>query len=314
MTIPAALDLLLELPSQASSSSGSKTFSLPRLVGHLAYHAMMLEVHLTPKPGLVDTVNNGAHRDMDLNTFIVSAEAIAPYLQSFVSAGWESAGNPAAQLLTSLRPIGIEAEQAMFNATKGVNTHKGMIFILGLICGSVGWLKANQLKIDALHIGETIRQACQFLVIDELKAKRDCEPETAGERIYRQYGLTGARGEAASGLAMVTQHALPAYQTCLAQGASTEQALWHTLLVLMANNNDSNLVSRGGLEGLRFVQEQAQQLLVKGGFLYQDIEQALTSLDHVLIEKHLSPGGSADLLAATWLIHELVQLFNVRHR
>lgn len=82
MTIPAALDLLLELPSQASSSSGSRTFSLPRLVGHLAYHAMMLEVHLTPKPGLVDTANNGAHRDMDLNTFIASAEAIAPYLHS----------------------------------------------------------------------------------------------------------------------------------------------------------------------------------------------------------------------------------------
>ncbi|EGQ9439609.1 triphosphoribosyl-dephospho-CoA synthase CitG [Vibrio cholerae] len=313
MTIPAALDLLLELPSQASSSSGSKTFSLPRLVGHLAYHAMMLEVHLTPKPGLVDTANNGAHRDMDLNTFIASAEAIAPYLHSFVSAGWVSAGHPAAQLLSALRPIGIEAEQAMFAATKGVNTHKGMIFILGLICGSVGWLKANQLKIDAQHIGETIRQACQFLVIDELKAKRDCEPETAGERIYRQYGLTGARGEAASGLAMVMQHALPAYQACLTKGASTEQALWHTLLVLMANNNDSNLVSRGGLAGLHFVQEQAQQLLAKGGFLYQEIEQALTALDSALIEKHLSPGGSADLLAATWLIYELVQLFKVRH-
>ncbi|CSB56614.1 CitG protein [Vibrio cholerae] len=89
--------------------------------------------------------------------------------------------------------------------------------------------------------------------------------------------------------------------------------MWHTLLVLMANNNDSNLVSRGGLAGLHFVQEQAQQLLAKGGFLYQEIEQALTALDSVLIEKHLSPGGSADLLAATWLIYELVQLFKVRH-
>ncbi|WP_154115022.1 triphosphoribosyl-dephospho-CoA synthase CitG [Vibrio cincinnatiensis] len=309
MTIPAALDLLFELPSQAPCAGSAKTFSLPRLVGHLAYHAMMLEVHLTPKPGLVDTVNNGAHRDMDLNTFILSAEAIAPYLQSFVSVGWECAGNPAAQLLTALRPIGIEAEQAMFAATQGVNTHKGMIFILGLICGSVGWLKANQLKIDAQHIGETIRQACQFLVIDELKVKR--EPETAGERIYRQYGLTGARGEAASGLAMVMRHALPAYQACLIQGASTEQALWHALLVLMANNNDSNLAARGGLEGLRFVQDQAQQLLAKGGFLYQEIEQALSVLDNALIEKDLSPGGSADLLAATWLVNELVQLFKM---
>ncbi len=98
---------------------------------------------------------------MDLNTFIASAEAITPYLH-YLSVPVGIVRNPAAQLFCALRPIGIEAEQAMFAATQGVNTHKGMIFILGLICGSVGWLKANQLKIDALHIGETIRQACQF--------------------------------------------------------------------------------------------------------------------------------------------------------
>lgn len=309
MTIPAALNLLMELPGQTSFAGRTKAFSLPRLVGHLAYHAMMLEVHLTPKPGLVDTVNNGAHHDMDINTFIMSAEAIAPYLQSFVSIGWENAANPADQLLSALRPVGIKAEQAMFEVTQGVNTHKGMIFILGLICGSVGWLRGNQRKIDAQRIGETIFQACQFLVIDELKVKRECKLETAGERIYRQYGLTGARGEAASGLSMVMRYSLPAYQDCLIKGASTEQALWHTLLVLMANNNDSNLAARGGLSGLGFVQEQAQQLLAKGGFLYQEIEQALTALDEALIEKHLSPGGSADLLAATWLINELSLLF-----
>jgi triphosphoribosyl-dephospho-CoA synthase len=309
MVTNAVFKLLVDFPELSPYSEREEaTFSFPHLVGHLAYHAMMLEVHLTPKPGLVDTANNGAHSDMDLNTFIQSADAIAPYMQQFVVAGWECSGLPANRLLTVLRPIGVRAEQAMLKVTRGINTHKGMIFILGLVCGALGWLKANHLNVDANHIRETIRQACQFLVVDELKNQPVSTFHTAGERMYQLYGLTGARGEAASGLSSVMQHSLPAYQTCLSAGASTEQALWQALLVLMANNDDSNLVSRGGIDGLNFVKNEAKQLLELGGYLYPEIEPALTALDKELIELHLSPGGSADLLAATWFIHEVVQL------
>jgi triphosphoribosyl-dephospho-CoA synthase len=310
-----AINLLInptQAPEIGASSSDTMHFSLDRLIGNLAYHAMMLEVHLTPKPGLVDTLNNGSHHDMNLGLFVQSAEAITPFMTRCVTAGWEHSSQPASQLLTVLRPIGIEAEQAMFTATHHVNTHKGMIFSLGLVCGAVGWLKANQIDVDALHISKTIARSCHHLVFDELKACRDKPAQTQGEQLFKQYGATGARGEAASGLATVIKLALPAYQLAIKDGLSTEQALWHTLLVLMAHNNDTNLLARGGKEGLRLVQDHAHELLAQGGGYHPNAEVRLINFDQILIAKHLSPGGSADLLAITWFIAELEQLFSHR--
>lgn len=297
-----------------------------KLIGNLGYHAMMLEVHLTPKPGLVDVHSTGAHSDMDLNTFVASANAIHPFLPKFVYAGWQHSSQPAHSLLSVLRPVGIAAEAAMFAATNGINTHKGMIFSLGLVCGAVGWLRGKHIAFDAMHISQTIKQCCEHLVLDELRNlpssdlqsnsqsnSQSCPQSNSpsyGEMIYLKYGLTGARGEAASGLATVTELALPAYQQAIGQKHSTEQALWQTLLVLMASNPDTNLVSRGGLEGLHYVQQEAQSLLDNGGCQNPDIEQALVALDQRLIERNLSPGGSADLLAITWLIAQLNELDN----
>ncbi|WP_088132901.1 triphosphoribosyl-dephospho-CoA synthase CitG [Vibrio gazogenes] len=276
-----------------------------QFVGRLAYHAMMLEVHLTPKPGLVDTVNQGAHHDMDLALFIRSAEVLAPYMASFVRTGWLHHRQPLSSLLAELRLIGIDAEVAMFQATSGVNTHKGMIFSMGLICGVVGWLQANQQHVNACAISEAVSQCCQHLVWDELREIKHRAPMTQGEKLYQQYGVAGARGEAASGFETVMIHALPAYQSAIAQAFSTEQALWQTLLVLIAHNQDTNLLSRGGMSGLLYVQQYASSLLASGGIAHPDIEMALNQFDRRLIERHLSPGGSADLLAVTWLIAEL---------
>ncbi|WP_038178432.1 triphosphoribosyl-dephospho-CoA synthase CitG [Vibrio rhizosphaerae] len=284
-------------------------FPLDQFVGHLAYHAMMLEVHLTPKPGLVDTANQGAHHDMDLALFVRSAEVLAPYMVSFVRAGWLYHHQPLSSLLAQLRPIGIDAEVAMFQATSGINTHKGMIFSMGLICGVVGWLKANQQAVSAQAISAAVSQCCQHLVFDELRQIKRRVPMTQGEKLYQQYGVTGARGEAASGFETIINHALPVYQSTIAQGVSTEQALWQTLLVLIAHNQDTNLLSRGGMAGLVYVQQYASNLLASGGIARPDIEMALNQFDRCLIERHLSPGGSADLLAVTWLIAELEQVF-----
>ncbi|SJN56430.1 2-(5''-triphosphoribosyl)-3'-dephosphocoenzyme-A synthase [Vibrio ruber DSM 16370] len=285
-------------------------FPFDQFVGHLAYHAMMLEVHLTPKPGLVDTVNQGAHQDMDLALFVRSAEALAPYMTSFVRMGWQQHHQPLSSLLNELRPIGIDAETTMFQATSGVNTHKGMIFSMGLIGGVVGWLKANQQQINARAISAAVSQCCQQPVWDELREMKHRTPVTQGEKLYQQYGVTGARGEAASGFETIMVHALPAYQSAIAQGVSTEQALWQTLLVLIANNQDTNLLARGGMAGLLYAQQYASSLLASGGIAHPDIEMALNQFDRCLIERHLSPGGSADLLAVTWLIAELESIFS----
>lgn len=306
----AALNLLVDTHrycSDVNQADRTVRVDLFKLVADLAYHAMLVEVHLTPKPGLVDLLNNGAHDDMDVRLFERSAEAIRPYIMEFLQAGFAHRTQTADDLLTPLRPIGIAAEQAMFKATGGVNTHKGMIFSLGLICGAVGWLKGKGLAVDSLHISHTIKRCCALLVIKELKQPTH-RPTTHGEKLFHEYGLTGARGEAASGLATITEHSLPALQAALEQGHSTEQALWQTLLVLMAYNPDTNVVSRGGMHGLRFVQNAAHDLLERGGCEWDGLENALIELDKRFTERRLSPGGSADLLAMTWLLAQLNDL------
>lgn len=286
------------------SNHGAPQLNICELAGNLAYHAMMLEVHLTPKPGLVDCQSTGSHKDMSLDTFIASSEALRPFMKQFVNTGSRMSHLPAKAILPSLRKVGIQAEKAMFDVTAGVNTHKGMIFTLGLICGAVGWLYAKGLSFDSLRVRSVIKACCETLVLDDL-ANTNKRPVTAGEKIYHQHGLTGIRGEAANGYPTIYDHALPEYQKAIRAGDSEEQAMTNTLLVLMANNSDSNLVNRGGVPGLKFVKNYAYNLLEQNVSSVQHREALLWEFDAVLVEKNLSPGGSADLLAATWLLAQL---------
>ncbi|MDY4315792.1 triphosphoribosyl-dephospho-CoA synthase CitG [Pectobacterium actinidiae] len=259
-------------------------------------HALMMEVMLTPKPGLVDRANNGSHRDMDVVLFQTSIQAISPWFRHFTEAGYQHASVPLALLLPQVRPIGIACEQAMLSATKGVNTHKGGIFAFGLLCTAAGWLAGRGERVTQLSLCDSVATMCHDMVRNELETCSGAA--TAGEHLYQRHGLTGARGEAASGFNTVCQYALPALQQAIAAGADDETALLQTLLVLMAHNPDTNVVSRGGMDGLAFVQDYARRLLI--GPLDR---QALKEMDDALIARNLSPGGSADLLALTWLLH-----------
>ncbi|MEQ9924436.1 triphosphoribosyl-dephospho-CoA synthase CitG [Pectobacterium brasiliense] len=260
-------------------------------------HALTMEVMLTPKPGLVDRANNGSHRDMDVALFQTSIQAISPWFRHFTDAGYQHANTPLAQLLSQVRPIGIACEQAMLSATKGVNTHKGGIFAFGLLCTAAGWLAGRGERVTQRSLCDSVAAMCRDLVRNELEACSGAA--TAGEHLYQRHGLTGARGEAASGFSTVCQHALPTLQQAIAAGADDETALLRTLLVLMAHNPDTNIVSRGGMDGLAFVQDYARRLLM--GPLDR---QALREMDDALIARNLSPGGSADLLALTWLLYQ----------
>ncbi|WP_409159513.1 triphosphoribosyl-dephospho-CoA synthase CitG [Pectobacterium sp. B2J-2] len=268
---------------------------LPDIARRVA-QALTMEVMLTPKPGLVDRANNGSHRDMDVALFQTSIQAISPWFRRFTEAGYQHAGIPLAQLLSEVRPIGIACEQTMLSATKGVNTHKGGIFAFGLLCTAAGWLTGRGERVTQRSLCESVAAMCHDLVRTELAACSGAS--TAGEHLYLRHGLTGARGEAASGFNTVCQYALPALQQAIAAGADDDTALLRTLLVLMAHNPDTNVVSRGGMEGLAFVQDYAQRLLA--GPLDR---QALIAMDNALIARNLSPGGSADLLALTWLLY-----------
>lgn len=259
----------------------------------LAAQALHLELSLTPKPGLVDRVNNGSHHDMDHALFLSSIAAITPWFTIFSQTGAKNAHKPAAAQLSLLRPAGLACEQAMFTATNGVNTHKGGIFSLGLLCFAAGRLQAQQQVLTADTLCQEVSAICQGLVDRELVSRP--RAATAGEKQFRDYGLTGARGEAELGFITVRRAVLPYWHQ--EQG---ERRFQHALLRLMACNRDSNLVSRGGIEGMHYVQQYALTLLAT----HWD-NDALYQMDKALIARHLSPGGSADLLAVSCVLAQL---------
>lgn len=275
-------------------------------VGRLAARALWCELELTPKPGLVDRANSGAHRDMDYATFEASIRAIAPWFALFFQRGVEGCGAGAPDFLRRLRRDGRGCERDMFTATGGVNTHKGAVFAFALLCAAAGRLHARGESNDATTVCSEVAFLCGDLVGAELGAAR--EARTAGERMFRAHGLTGARGEAQGGFATARVHGVRPYLRARAGGADDAQALHESLLHLMANNRDTNLVSRGGPEGLRFVQHEARRLLGGTGIRAAERMAALAALDATLIERNLSPGGSADLLAVSWFLANLGEL------
>ncbi|ELY5218358.1 triphosphoribosyl-dephospho-CoA synthase CitG [Yersinia enterocolitica] len=271
--------------------------------GALAYRAMLAEVNLTPKPGLVDCVNCGAHQDMTLQDFYHSADAIAPWLPRFIEQGIRYSYLQGQAALNSLRPLGLACENSMFQATNGVNTHKGSVFSLGLICCALGRLKVRAQLISAEAVCQEAASLCRGLTERELRQSNP--QQTAGQRLFYQYGLTGARGEAESGFATVLTHALPAYRRLLADGAQPDHALLHTLLILMSVNRDTNVVSRGGMAGLQWLQQQATELLASLSAAGMNDPLSLWRVrmfDAQCIARNLSPGGSADLLILTWFL------------
>lgn len=263
--------------------------------------ALLTEVHLTPKPGLVDIRNSGAHQDMNLATFEKSIATIAPWMEKFYLMGFNTAGLEAESVMVMLRPIGIACEAEMLLATGSVNTHRGAIFAFGLLSAAVGRLKALGLPVEQNRLCDQVARFCRKLVANEL-AHNAAKNPSKGELQFLRYGLTGARGEAESGFKTVRTLALPVFKRVLADRNDMQLALLQTLLHLLAWNDDTNLVARGGLEGLYYVQSQAQKLLWEGGVLAPGGMTALQRLDDDLIARHLSPGGSADLLAITYFL------------
>jgi triphosphoribosyl-dephospho-CoA synthase len=147
---------------------------------------------------------------------------------------------------------------------------------------------------------------CVGLVDRELNGRQ--EAHTAGERVFQRYGLSGARGEAASGFERVRAAALPVYDRLRTDGIGEEIALLQVLLHLLAVNADTNLVSRGGLAGLNYVRAYARKLLREGGALTPDGAMKMAAFDDALIARHLSPGGTADLLGLTWFLAQFPTL------
>ena len=274
-----------------------------------AQRALLYEVAVTPKPGLVDRANAGAHTDMDVFTFIDSACALREYFAQCVSIGLAYRSKQPAACFDDLRTPGLLAEQAMKLATGGVNTHKGAIFSLGIYCAALGMGydgTGSDVHAALVRCGEMTRER----IAQELERIKESEARTFGEAIYKRSGIGGVRAEAASGFAAVRETALPRLKQALDAGLNLNDAGLCTLVALMARTQDTNAVRRGGeklAERLResavALEERIGKLLAQNRLAGQmdDIRQTLVRWDEALSERRISPGGCADLLALTLL-------------
>ena len=275
-------------------------------VDAMVTHALLEEVATTPKPGLVDRNNNGAHRDMTFLSFQTSASALRGYWRDCFLTGAKTAELPAREAFERMRPLGMEAERKMLAATRGVNTHKGAIFTLGTICGALGRLWQPEAPCgDPERIAETCAALCSEAVeADFALLEKGGTAHTAGERLFLHSGLRGIRGEVAAGLPAVLETGLPILEACLDDGMSRNDAGVLTLLYLIARGEDTNMIKRGGYALAEGMSAHLRCELRKNVL---PTTERVRQLDEIFIRRNLSPGGCADLLAVSYFLYDWKQ-------
>lgn len=253
--------------------------TLPYIIAHLATQALQAELDTTPKPGLVDKDNNGAHHDMDYALMQRSIDTLHPYFVKLALLGCADA----LPTHTSIRDIGIEAEKAMLSATNGVNTHKGALFSMGLAVVAA----AHEKNTDSLQT--------------TIKALAASFPDTNGTHGSKAKLLSkgttaikGALDNAREGYEMLFAEWLPFYiERRKERDAHT---LHKTLLRIMCDLDDTNVIYRTDLATAEEVKQEARALLDSFS------KAALKDMDRHYTTRNISPGGAADMLSLTIFI------------
>ena len=264
-------------------------------IGRAAIRALYAELALHPKPGLVSPLDSGSHDDMDMTTFMRSLFALRGYYRDIAAAGARGAD------FATLQALGIAAERRMLAATGGVNTHRGAVFGLGLLTAAAGWLRGTGKPLDGQALGRVVAT----LWGGDIMAASPRAPDSNGAQAIRRYGVRGARQEAAEGFPTLFKVALPTLARTFDILDCEERAMVQTLFALMATLDDTNLLHRGGPEGLDFIQAEARRFLDRGGVFRSDWRTGAVAVHHACVARRLSPGGSADMLAAAWFVHSL---------
>jgi triphosphoribosyl-dephospho-CoA synthase len=262
-------------------------------IGAVAVDSLLLEVDTWPKPGLVSTHDCGSHADMDAALLQRSAHTLGPFFVQLAQAGMRDADLPA------LRGIGLRAEQAMLGATGGINTHRGAIFGLGLLCAAAG--QASVSAPRGWSLGMIVRRRW-----GEQIEPAACGDDSHGAQVWRRYGVGGARAQAASGFEHLYRIGWPALRAGrrLARG-DEEAARVHVCFALMATLADTNLLHRGGAQGWLFARELAADFIERGGVGCADWRERALRAHREMVARKLSPGGCADLLAMTLFVDAL---------
>lgn len=269
----------------------------------LAVNALLDEARLAPKPGLVDSRGNGAHSDLNLDLMCRSANALAPAFALMAAAG-AVANAPTVALREKLGQLGREAEATMLATTGGINTHRGAIWALGLLVGAAAVEQDNTSAAQTASIAAAIAG----------RRDRFAPARTGhkGEQACRDFNVAGARGQAQAGFPHVIELGLPELQRSRARGDSEAASRLNALLVIMSRLDDTCVLSRGGLGTLQRLQRGAATVLAAGGAATLSGRRALRQLDADTLACHVSPGGAADLLAATLFLDRLDNVFEAR--
>jgi triphosphoribosyl-dephospho-CoA synthase len=269
----------------------------PSTLADKAVTALIDEACLTPKPALVDRRGSGAHRDLNLDTMLRSAHALRPTFFALARAAVDQ--EPSQRLREQLARIGREGEVAMLRATGGSNAHRGAIWIVGLLCAA-----AAMRPLALEEPLELCKQAAAIARFDDRFAPSPTALSN-GARVSRRFGVAGARGQAADGFPHVLEAGLPALRQSRANGATEDEARLDALLAIIATLDDTCLLHRGGRAALEAAQSGARDALQAGGAARPQGRAALVRLDQRLTELNASPGGAADLLAATLFLDTL---------
>ncbi len=382
---------------------------LGELVGWYVRNALLGEVYATPKPGLVDRRDTGAHKDMTFETFLASTEAITPYLVEMFKQGLNHQcceksdpgffGNPddietkthsglvdsGAEIITdeelvflNIRKTGIEAEKAMYAATGNVNTHKGMIFTMGILLAAAGINAGRRLfhepcdnetepdersffgkdktvrdeetgtdiivrcdesdivkrLFDIVEILETGRRMSARILERDFEEMANREPKSHGEKLYHKYGEKGIRGQAMEGFPIIRDIGIPAMRKFMnisgdmklrseIAGVATlrtdiledegnmrdehyENAVnISTLMAIMSELRDTNVLTRSSYEEMEWLRSESAKIVRLGAAFSEEGLSAIEELNVKCIEKNISPGGAADILAVTILLLKL---------
>ena len=275
--------------------------SLSYEVSQEAFKAMISEVSTFPSFGLVSPVSSGSHKDMDYYTFLNSAITITPFLKEMFKIGY-SYYLPE-YIFDVIRNIGKECEEKMFEATNNINTHKGMIFLMGICMSAIG--KNMYYKNEFYEMQEIIKSMVKN-ILDDFKDLHKKEKLTHGEKLYLDYGFTGIRGQVQDGLAVLFDHIIYEYENSKLK----ENDLYIQILIeLMARVEDSTIVYRHDIDILRKVQEDAKNLLSIGGVFTKEGRDKCHELEKDYIDLNISPGGCADLLAISILLINIKKKF-----
>lgn len=279
----------------------------------LILEALLEEVYTTPKPGLVDLWDCGAHEDMTVSLFEKSAGTIAVYLMYMFVAGEKEffeKNRDLKRLFSEIQLIGRKAEKEMFQSTDGVNTHKGAIFMVGLIAAACGYCIHQKRESDfsdkwiekvfsviSLMTKEYVNEYFDQLCLDNAISH--------GDYLYLLHGKKGIRGEAAKGFPVLKRAVQSMDYWYKKMELDENQIKINVLMDVSAHLDDMNIIYRSSEETLKWYQKRVNEIRIKGGASTHDGLKEIIKLNQECIEKNISPGGAADYLAAVILLKKI---------